>query len=104
MYKHVYIYISLYIYPQAAWFAVSVNVYVGFFGRVVGVLGGLIRFTQLRFCCAIQGGHATLQVSSQGGHATLQVSFQGGYATLQVSFQGGNAKLQVSFQGGHATL
>ena len=62
-----------------------------FGGRGFG--GGLITFTRLRFCCAIQAGHATLQASFQGRNATLQVSGQVGNATLQVSFQGGNATL-----------
>ena len=52
-------------------------------GLFWGVLGGLITFTRLRFCCAIQGGKATLQVSFQGGGATLQLSFQGGNAVLR---------------------
>ena len=57
----------IYIYPQAAWFAVSVNVYVGsfegfFFGVVLSPALFAMRFTveRLRDKCFFQGGNVTL--------------------------------------------
>ena len=74
--------IYIYTYPQAAWFAVSVNVYVAAFWVVFflggeGSGGGLITFTRLRFKVDMLRYKFLFRVEmphyKQGGNTTLQI-------------------------------